>query len=648
MSAMRMLATVAVVAALGAAMCYGDTLAPPVEEDYLSPNGRFLAHVTPAKGTAKALLQVYQLEEGRRVAFWDCALGNEGAPAKVFVTDDGMHAVTVNEWSARRSGGWGDYVVAFYHQEGAICHYSLEQILGYPERITEKEFNRLTSRSILMRHWAYLMFLREVENRPLFFVWLDQGQRWLAWDIVTGGEVEIPASLASRFDEIARQWAVRNVFGPGQQIAFDWPAAVKVLRRLKKPEDRRLTEPLLHGQDFRTWYAVDHDAFRYYYAYSSMRNAAEKALAQWDGGSLGDSRPNILDEYRHLGVVRGAIVLPRTPTSADSGYLCIYLIPESSKREDWWSEVPVHRLCVAFWRYEMFSPHVRPGAFVHFLFCGVSPGRYYLKAVWDTSPPSAFTDNAISGPPSPGDYENQQGPLLNVTPGGVIRGVIVDCTQEVGERPITVWSSEVVRSSVADEPPCPCGKEHGRNRICVVFDKALPLKHFDWGPYHNSKPTEVIKEGTTTTYAYVFQRMTSDPNRFAKRDFDMRIWTVARNDALAYVTVEGPYFSVVPLESFLRALMVQGLDARDLEGQGEVYGGPIRPIRSEASLTQVIQALGTPSEAKGDEVSFNYSLRGAPDNDRPRWVKYKVTEDGLLLEGRTNLAGGISFFSFGR
>ncbi len=75
-----------------------------------------------------------------------------------------------------------------------------------------------------------------------------------------------------------------------------------------------------------------------------------------------------------------------------------------------------------------------------------------------------------------------------------------------------------------------------------------------------------------------------------------------------------------------------------------ICGGPIRYTTGELSLKQIIETLGEPSEVQGDEVIFNYSLRCEGNRNPPKWVRYKTTRDGLVLEGRTNLAGGTTFF----
>ena len=125
-----------------------------------SENGKFVVYVTPAKEKEKPLLEVFQINNSRQALLWKCTLGNEGVPQMVFVSDDGNNVVTSNEVSGRVHGGMGDYVLAFYNQEGMIKNYSLEQILHYPDKIDKKEFRGLISRSVSGRYWA---------GKPVFF-----------------------------------------------------------------------------------------------------------------------------------------------------------------------------------------------------------------------------------------------------------------------------------------------------------------------------------------------------------------------------------------------------------------------------------------------------------------------------------------------
>ena len=127
---------------------YADSWARPVERLYLSENKQFVANVIPAKDNNSAMLKVFQIASNIGWIHWQCDLGNEGAPQKVFVSDDGKYVVTVNENSRRVHGGMGEFVLAFYHKKGLIKNYSLEQIMHYPDKIDKREFNKLINQFV--------------------------------------------------------------------------------------------------------------------------------------------------------------------------------------------------------------------------------------------------------------------------------------------------------------------------------------------------------------------------------------------------------------------------------------------------------------------------------------------------------------------
>jgi hypothetical protein len=628
--------------ALSVTVCAGSKVLFFPKPDYFSGNGKFMVRATYAERAVKPSIQVYEIKDGNQTPLWDCVPGNERTPEDAFVSDDGEYVVTKNDY---RLGAVGDYVLAFYHEGGLIKHYSLEQVLGYPGKIAERELYCLTYGALGDPEWAETAFVREVEGRTLFFAWLGGGHRWMAWDAATGDEVEVTLSLVSTFDKLARQWASQVLLGSEPQFASEWYKAVQVLRRFRDPEDRKLIEPLLHAEDYYTSYLKNSPSFKGCYAVSGKREVAEEALRDWDDAPPVGNARGPLDEYRYLGVISGTIALPSVPTAAQDNWLCLYLLPESSKREDWYSEVPVHRLTVLLESYNLRVPWSDKS--IPFAVHGVTPGRYYLKAVWDCSYPNTFRYHSISGPPSAGDYENRLAPLIDVTAEGVVSDIVVDCTQRVSGRSVTQWSSEIVPSISVDHPPCPCGNEHGKNRICVVFNKPLPLPSFRSGlHFYCGQLKQVRAEGANTIYDCAFEKVLSDPNRPRDHEFDTHLEMVVAPGGLTRVTVEGPYFSVVPLRAFMSELAsaVYGRTS-DLIGQTRLYGGPVRPMNpQQVPLSRVIQVLGEPSERKGDEVTFNYRFIGGAQPDGKYWVRYKVTGEGMIVKDRMNLAVRESSF----
>ncbi len=173
-----------------------DTWAMPAESDYYSDNILFVAHVTPSQNQAKAKLEIFRIADSQKYTMWACTWGNEDAPEKVFITNDGNYAVTINEWGRKRHGRWGDYVVAFYNKNGLIKNYSLEQILHYPDKISKDRFGELCKRTSSGRIWFARPFFLDLSGNTLYFcVWLRYGKQWIAWDISTGNEIEITHEL---------------------------------------------------------------------------------------------------------------------------------------------------------------------------------------------------------------------------------------------------------------------------------------------------------------------------------------------------------------------------------------------------------------------------------------------------------------------
>jgi hypothetical protein len=403
---------------------YADTWAPPVEKDYCSDNKIFIAHVKPAEKDIKCKLEVFEIKEPEKTLLWHCTLGNEGAPKDVFVTNDGRYVVTVNENSNRVHGGMGDFVLAFYSRDGLIKNYSLEQILHYPNNINQQAFERLTRRSVSGRTWASMpMFLDEYDGKLCFSLWLLYGQCWLAWEVSSGEEVKISDKLVERWNEKGRLWALEE--GIRSQ---SFKQALEFLARLKKHEDRDIIESFLTSGDFYTWYEEGSGKFLRYYCWSPKRSIADSILAEWDGKPKQElSRDN--QKYYFLGVVEGTLELPRPP-KAGNHYLCIYLIPSTIAKSQWYNEVPVHRLTAYFGEYSFHNTQW-PGRILPFRIQGVMPGKYWVTAVWDRAKPYNFEDNYITGQPQPGDYQSAESPIITVKAGEIIEGITIHCTQEV-------------------------------------------------------------------------------------------------------------------------------------------------------------------------------------------------------------------------
>jgi hypothetical protein len=380
---------------------HGDTWALPVEKDYFSDNKAFVAHVTPAKGETKARLDVFEINDSNRVSIWKCTLGNEGAPMYVFVSNDGAYVVTVNEVSGRVKGGMGDYVLAFYNKGKLIKHYSLEQILHYPEKIDKTEFRKIAHRTSSGWHWAGRpMFFDKPDGKLHFCIWQVYGHRWLVWEVSSGREVKVDDKMVGRLNEKGCTWAREEV---AKSRSRYWQFALKFLGRCKKAEDREIIESFLCSSGF-------HTNSRNYSSSSFKRNMAERILAKWDGRSS--------EVYSYLGIVEGTVELPRAPKVSD-GWLCVYLIPEEIDKKNWHVNVPIQRYCLSFGKYS-FGKDQWAGKVIPFKIKTVTPGKYWIKAVWDVAEPYSFQDDYIKGPPQNGDYHNVLSPEISVEAGETI------------------------------------------------------------------------------------------------------------------------------------------------------------------------------------------------------------------------------------
>ncbi len=397
---------------------YADTWCCPPVVNYCSENKLFIARVTAANANNLPFVEVFHTEVSIETFLWKAALGNDYSPGKAFVSNEGEYVVTINECSGRVHGGMGDYVIAFYNKEGLINNYSLEQILHYPDKIDKKQFRALISRSVSGRYWAgEPFFFDSFDNKLFFCTWLTYGQRWLAWQATDGKEIKITEKMIQRWNEKARLWA--------REVGINtrhYRSAADFLVMLKNPEDRKVIESLLADTSFYTrpvnkWKGE----FIRYNASSPKRALAESILAQWDG------KPE--DNYYYLGTVEGTLKL-HVPPKAGDRWLCIYLLPGEVIKDNWYAEVPVHRVTGYFWKYS-FHNHKWPTSNIPFRIQGVTPGKYRVKAVWDKAQPYNFGNDYIKGPPQKGDYQSLDSTIITVEAGKTVDNIIIDCTHKV-------------------------------------------------------------------------------------------------------------------------------------------------------------------------------------------------------------------------
>ncbi len=413
---------------------YADKWAPPTEADYFSTNRKFVAHVTPAKDRAKPKIDVLRLEDNLRVALWSSVLTNEGAPQQVFLSDDGKYAVTLNEVNDRVHGGLGDSVLAFYGKDGLIKNYSLEQILHYPDRIDQKQFQSLFWRSKSGRSWTNEPIVLETCHGKLYFrLWLSRGRRWLAWRVPTGREVEITDTLLKQWNKTTRTWALKQIAESSPLSSF----AYQFLRNLKNPKDRPLIEKLLCDQNFirvsmsrslktaPDGKRVTH--LKKWTAASQNRFLAEQILAEWDGRPVTSSL--VGQPLTYLGRIEGLVKLPRTDRP-NAAALWILLLPESAPENRWPENPPAQHLFASFADYSLRGSDLRHTEQFPFAISTITPGRYRIKTLLDKTAPPPRIDNKTCKP-QPGDFQPAQSVVITVEPGKTIANIEIDCTRPV-------------------------------------------------------------------------------------------------------------------------------------------------------------------------------------------------------------------------
>ena len=260
----------------------------PTEKDCFSENGKFVAHVTPPKYLKKdqPILEVFKVEQARRVPFWQCRLGNEKAPLEVYVSDDGRYVVTINEHG---KVGYGDHVVAFYNHNGRIKNYSLEEILHLPKNTSERELSHLIPHSTTSRWWDRnsIKFFDAYASNLCFCAWLHLFDRWVAWNPTNSEEIKVDDKMVEQWNNKARLWSIKQI---EEKSPYD--TSYEFLGKLKNPHDRSLIEELLSDEDFHTSNSrnrskTSKDGERIYSliqytAVSHKRLLAERILAHWD------------------------------------------------------------------------------------------------------------------------------------------------------------------------------------------------------------------------------------------------------------------------------------------------------------------------------------------------------------------------------
>lgn len=398
-----------------------DTWAPPAERDYYSDNNMYVAHVTPSKNQNKAKLEVFKISDSQRQPLWACSLGNEEAPRKVFITNDGNYVATLDEWGRWHLGGYGDYVVAFYDRRGLIKNYSLKQVFHdkppapcnwLNEPILFDEFNDT----------AYLC-VRSVRGE----------NRWIAWNVQNGEEVNITPELLTRWNEKGREWALKEIHTNKKQIAYE------LLAKLKNPEDKSIFQDLLKNGSYSSGGVPKRELESIFRVcalscHSRFRKIADDFLSSLEGkpirkGDFNGYSHN--DNYNYLGVIAGKIDIPQLPENIN-GCLCIYLIPKSIPDIRWRYSENIIALNCSFGRMKGWRLTQLLSGEMPFVFEGIEPGEYKLKAILIQTEYREISSCDCRKKSLKSDhYESDFSSVFEVKAGEKITGIVLECTNKI-------------------------------------------------------------------------------------------------------------------------------------------------------------------------------------------------------------------------
>jgi hypothetical protein len=375
-----------------------DSWMPPQKLEAKSPNGRFVAGTTPAKTRerspkeppAPGQLAVYREPGGEKV--WDATLSNKVSPTQLRLSDDGEYVVTLDNWFG---AGYGDDVLAFYRRGEQVQRFSLEQILGV-EKIDFAD--PLVSFSTSSRHWreTSIDFIDAPDQKggggPGYVIWLGKADRWLAWDMSTGRPLAGTEPRRRRWASLARTRALDMLNREG-----DAQTGIAFLAKLRRPEDRaRIVEQLTSGS-FSGGFGHEVDAQHKterteFFASSWAREAADKALAQWDNVPWNE-------QGVRLATVHGTVELPFEPNHDTT--LHVHLVPENVARAAWADSKLLLHAGGQFSEHGPTTIHKK----IDFAFNQVTPGRYWVKIVLDVAEPHGGEFAAYRG--EKGDYETE-------------------------------------------------------------------------------------------------------------------------------------------------------------------------------------------------------------------------------------------------
>lgn len=359
----------------GANLLFADRWAAPTIQEYYSANGKYVVITKPGSRGQSPNATVYQIEKDNRILHWQSNLTNTRGPVKAFVSNDGEYVITLDNWSRV---GYGEDVIAFYNSDGQIKRYSLEEAtLDFFIGIEKPRFISYFSRTASSRWWRdnSITLINKTGKSACFGIWLDWARRWFVWRIHDGMPIKLEPCEKMEWDAMGREWAKRHI-----KEDKSMTSCFLFLGYLKDPRDRVFIEQQLASKDFKKSRGGSLS--------SPIRRAADLSLAFWDGlfDNINNSKKILNNEYFFLGNVNFSVQLPHGAKTGD-GQVVVVIYSEDKSPEKWETSKTDYKLIKSF-MYQGGEGRVHKE--IIFQLYGITPGRYWVKVLWDKMPPFKY------------------------------------------------------------------------------------------------------------------------------------------------------------------------------------------------------------------------------------------------------------------
>jgi hypothetical protein len=267
-------------------------------------------------------------------------------------------------------------------------------------------------------------FFDDAGGATVLVLWLGRPGRWLAWDAATGGPLDPAADgkALARWVRNGADWSMREL----TRDSGDRFGAVRFLAATKYRTAPKVFQKLLDAADFQTAHQLKSDDDPgFWLAFSPSRKNGDRGLSEWnrEPAALAIAGDEYADwKYVRLGTMTATVRLPEPP-DPKGGHLSVYLVPDGAGAADWVAAELVHVL------------RARPDARrrqtseLAVRIEGVTPGRYWVKVVYDRRAP--FGKGSDSRRPGPGDLESTTRRVVDVKAGTVTEYGTVACDHEM-------------------------------------------------------------------------------------------------------------------------------------------------------------------------------------------------------------------------